>query len=237
MKARFRKNQRQTLAAVLVVAVFALTFLITRPWPVSGQMDTLYWGSSGSDVKTCQWKLSQWGYYKGSIDGVFGADTAQAVRDFQQRNGMVVDGVVGPGTWSALGFSTAPVTATPVSTAGVSQSDNVELLARLISAEARGEPYIGQVAVGAVLLNRVQSPLFPNSLAGVIYQPGAFESVSNGQINLEPTSEARQAASDAVSGWDPTYGCIYFFNPAKTSNAFIWSRKIVTQIGMHVFAN
>lgn len=234
MKAKLIKVKREMLAVLATLVLLAFITSATLPRTASG-MDTLYWGSSGSDVKTCQWKLSQWGYYKGSIDGVFGADTAQAVMDFQSKNGLVADGVVGPSTWTALGYPSAPAQATPVSTAGVSQSDNTELLARLISGEARGEPYIGQVAVGAVLLNRTKNPLFPNTLPGVIYQPGAFESVSNGQINQEPTADSRRAASDALSGWDPTYGCIYFFNPAKTSNAFIWSRKMVTQIGKHLF--
>lgn len=235
MISRFIK--KRGLVSLTAGAVFLAFLAVTLlPFPVWGQRSTLYWGSSGADVRTCQSKLSQWGYYKGSIDGVYGSETASAVRAFQRKNGLTVDGVVGPATWAALGFTVNRPQATPVSTAGVSQGDNAELLARIISAEARGEPYIGQVAVGAVLLNRVASPLFPNSLAGVIYQPGAFESVANGQINLEPTSDARRAANDALSGWDPTYGCLYFYAPAKTSNAFIWSKKIVVKIGKHNFA-
>lgn len=238
MTIRLTQYRRGILFLIGAGIFLAFLAIALKPWPVLGQRETLYWGSSGSDVRLCQSKLSQWGYYKGSVDGVYGSETARAVREFQRKNGLTVDGVVGPETWAALGYSTARAAApvTPVSTAGVSQGDNVELLARLISAEARGEPYIGQVAVGAVLLNRLESPSFPNTLAGVIYQPGAFESVSNGQINLAPTAEARRAANDALSGWDPTYGCLYFYNPAKTSNAFIWSRKIVIKIGKHNFA-
>lgn len=190
-------------------------------------METVsYWGSSGDEVIQIQKKLKQWGYYNGAIDGSYGNKTYQAVKNFQSKNGLTADGVAGTKTLEALGISTKKTTA----------NNNVNLLARAISGEARGEPYEGQVAVGAVILNRVNSSKFPNTLAGVIYQAGAFDSVKDGQINMEPTSGALKAAQDALSGWDPTGGCIYFFNPATSTSKWIWSRPIVRTIGKHCFA-
>lgn len=190
-------------------------------------METVsYWGSSGDEVIQIQKKLKQWGYYNGSIDGSYGSKTYQAIKNFQAKNGLTVDGIAGTKTLQALGISTKKTTA----------NNNVNLLARAISGEARGEPYEGQVAVGAVILNRVNSSKFPNTLAGVIYQSGAFDSVMDGQINMEPTSAALKAAQDALSGWDPTGGCIYFFNPATSTSKWIWSRPIVKTIGKHCFA-
>lgn len=184
------------------------------------------WGSSGDEVIQIQNKLKQWGYYNGAIDGTYGSKTYQAVKNFQSKNGLTADGVAGTKTLEALGISTKKSTA----------NNNVSLLARAISGEARGEPYEGQVAVGAVILNRVNSSKFPNTLAGVIYQSGAFDSVKDGQINMEPTSTALKAAQDALSGWDPTGGCIYFFNPSTSTSKWIWSRPIVRTIGKHCFA-
>lgn len=190
-------------------------------------METVsYWGSSGDEVIQIQNKLKQWGYYNGAIDGSYGSKTYQAVKNFQAKNGLTADGVAGTKTLEALGISTKKTTA----------NNNVNLLARAISGEARGEPYEGQVAVGAVILNRVNSSKFPNTLAGVIYQSGAFDSVKDGQINMEPTSTALKAAQDALSGWDPTGGCIYFFNPSTSTSKWIWSRPIVRTIGKHCFA-
>ncbi len=187
-----------------------------------------YYGSTGAEVIEIQRRLKQWGYYDGPIDGIYGYKTYMAVRYFQAKNGLKVDGIAGSETLRALGIVTT--------TSRSSYSSDLNLLAHLISAEARGEPYVGQVAVGAVVLNRVRHPSFPNSIAGVIYQPGAFESVANGQINLPPTVSAINAARDALNGWDPTGGALYFFNPAKTTNKWIWSRPIVAVIGNHVFA-
>ena len=148
------------------------------------------------------------------------------LRQFQSKNGLVVDGVAGSATLNALGIS---------SSSGTSNS-NVDLLARAISGEARGEPYEGQVAVGAVILNRVDNPNFPNTIAGVVYQKGAFDSVADGQINMTPTATARKAAQDALNGWDPSGGCIYFYNPVTSTSKWIWSRPIVKKIGKHNFA-
>lgn len=185
-----------------------------------------YYGSTGQEVINIQTKLSNWGYYSGPIDGIYGWRTTQAVRYFQSVNGLNVDGVAGPQTLAALGLPTG-------SSGG---NNNVNLLARLINGEARGEPYIGQVAVGAVVLNRVDHPAFPKTIAGVIYQPGAFTAIDDGQIHANLTSTAIKAASDALNGWDPSYSAIYYYNPAKTTNAWIWSRPITIIIGKHYFA-
>jgi N-acetylmuramoyl-L-alanine amidase len=195
----------------------------------------LYWGSTGQDVKNVQWKLLQWGYYDGKVDGIYGARTYRAVRRFQRKNGLKVDGVVGPETAAALGLYLGPTTQT--TTRGVSRDDNVYLLARAVHGEARGEPYVGKVAVAAVILNRVESPKFPNSIASVVYQPGAFTAVSDGQINLAPDKDSIRAARDALNGWDPTYGCLYYWNPATATSRWIWSRKVVVKIGKHWFGN
>ncbi|MFW5986195.1 MAG: spore cortex-lytic enzyme, partial [Halanaerobiales bacterium] len=185
-------------------------------------------------------KLLQWGYYNGGVDGVYGSDTYRAVITFQRKNRLRVDGIVGPQTWNALGYrgmgSTSDNAVSTAGNSGVSRSNDVQLIARLVHAEARGEPYEGQVAVAAVLLNRVESASFPNSVSSVIYQPLAFESVANGQFNLPPTQQNLKAARSALNGWDPTHGAVFFWNPSKPVNRWIWSRQIVRRIGSHVFA-
>ena len=186
---------------------------------------------------TLQKKLKNWGYYFGSVDGIFGSQTEEAVRYFQRKNGLAVDGVVGPDTARALGMSlTGGSTSSSGSSSGTSSSSgDIYLLARCVYGEARGEPYKGQVAVAAVILNRTKNSGFPNSIAGVIYQPGAFSVVADGQINLSPDETALRAARDAMNGWDPTGGCLYYYNPDKTSNAWMLSRPIALRIGDHVF--
>lgn len=205
---------------------------------IQAQRPTLYWGSTGQQVRVLQWRLQEWGYYRGSIDGVFGNATSQAVRRFQARHGLRVDGVVGPSTWSALGLGwRAPARPAATRVAAGGRGDDLTLLARLIMAEAEGEPYEGMVSVAAVVLNRVRSPKFPNTVAGVIFQPHAFESVTNGLIwRRSPSQLAWQAARDALNGWDPTYGSLFFWNPAKPVSGWIWSRPVVRQVGAHVFA-
>ncbi|MFA7534240.1 MAG: spore cortex-lytic enzyme [Tissierellaceae bacterium] len=193
----------------------------------------LYWGTQGQDVKTVQDKLSRWGFYDGKADGIYGARTYRAVRKFQAKHGLKVDGVVGLATARALGL---PHAVGATASGGVNRSADEYLLARAIHGEARGEPYVGQVAVAAVILNRVKSPDFPNTISGVIYQPWAFTAVNDGQINLEPNSTAYQAAQDALNGWDPTYGSLFYYNPVKATSKWIFSRKIVTTIGKHTFA-
>lgn len=178
--------------------------------------------------KQVQRKLKNLGYYTGGIDGIIGPKSKTAIKKFQRDYGLVVDGIIGPKTLAALGLGSS-------SSSGYSSSD-LYLLAKCVHAEARGEPYVGQVAVAAVILNRVESPQFPNTISGVIYQPWAFTAVNDGQINLEPNSTAYKAAKDALNGWDPSYGCLYYFNPATATSKWIWSRKQVVTIGKHIFA-
>jgi len=220
---------------VLMIGVCASIFIFENKYEnnynnIETQETLLKVGSSGTDVKTVQQKLKNWGYYTGSVDGVFGSITKKAVEYFQRKNGLTADGIVGNKTLAALGMST-----TSSSSSSYVSSDSY-LLAKIIYAEARGETYTGQVAIGAVVLNRVKSSLFPNTISGVIYQPYAFTAVSDGQINYTPNSTAVSAAKDAMNGWDPTYGCIYYYNPAVATSSWIFSRKVVTTIGSHVFA-
>lgn len=187
-------------------------------------------GSRGDEVVKIQTKLKELGLYTGNIDGIFGTNTKNAVKQFQSKNGLTSDGIAGPKTLAALGLSSS-------GTSGGYSSSDIDLLARIISAEARGEPYTGQVAVGAVILNRIEHPSFPNTLSGVIYEPGAFSCLKDGQVN-EPVSESsKRAANDAINGWDPSGGAIYYYNPAKTSNKFMWSRPVITVIGSHKFCS
>lgn len=189
------------------------------------------YGSRGSEVKTIQTKLKRWGYYSGSVDGIYGSKTVAAVKKFQKKNGLTVDGIAGTKTLAAMGINSS----SNKNTSSASNQNDINLLSKVIYSEARGEPYKGQVAVGAVVLNRVASSSFPNTLAGVVYQSGAFDAVSDGQINLTPDETARKAAQDAINGWDPTSGCIYYFNPATATSKWIWSRPQVITIGKHIF--
>ena len=191
------------------------------------QAATYRQGSTGEQVRIIQTKLKNWGYYDGAVDGIFGSGTAEAVRYFQRKNGLTADGIVGPATLKALGMSTGG--------GGSGQESTVELLARVISAEARGEPYSGQVAVGAVILNRVEHPSFPNTVAGVVYQPGAFTRMVDGQIDQPVADSAYRAARDALNGADPSGGAIYYFNPSTATSAWIWSRPLIKVIGSHRF--
>lgn len=188
-------------------------------------------GSSGEAVKTLQQKLKNWGYYSGSVDGVFGSGTKSAVMYFQRNNGLTADGVVGTKTAAALGMT---IGGSSVSGSSSTSSD-LALLSRVVYGEARGESYTGQVAVAAVVLNRVKSSSFPNTIAGVIYQAGAFDCVADGQINLTPDSTAVKAAQDALNGWDPTYGCLFYYNPKTATSAWMLSRPVKLVIGDHNF--
>ncbi|MBQ1565870.1 MAG: spore cortex-lytic enzyme [Clostridia bacterium] len=212
---------------LIVLALLLVCSLV----PMLSAQAALRRGSTGDDVIAVQKRLKQWGYYSGAVDGIFGYATERAVRWFQEKNGLTADGVVGEKTAAALGLRLSST----VSSATKPASGDVYLLAQCIYSESRGEPYKGQVAVGAVVLNRVKSSAFPNSISGVIYQKGAFSAVDDGQINLTPNDSALKAAKDAMNGWDPTGGCLYYYNPAKTSNRWIRSRPIVVRIGNHVF--
>ena len=189
------------------------------------------YGSRGEEVRQIQEKLKRWGYYNGNVDGIYGSQTLEAVKYFQRKNGLTVDGIAGPATLKAMGIFNSSNS----SSSSSSNSSDVNLLARIIYGEARGEPYSGQVAVGAVVLNRVKSSSFPNTISGVIYQSGAFDAVRDGQINLSPDSTAKKAAQDALNGWDPSYGAIYYFNPSTATNKWIWSRPMTVTIGRHRF--
>lgn len=192
-------------------------------------------GSRGETVKLIQQKLKKWGYYNGAIDGIYGSATKKAVKYFQSKNGLTADGIVGNKTLAALGISLSGSSQTSSSDTSYSNTD-VTLLARLIYGEARGENFTGQVAVGAVVMNRVKSSSFPNTISGVIYQPYAFTAVADGQINLSPDATAIKAAKQAMNGYDPTYGAIYYYNPAIATSTWIFSRKTTITIGNHVFA-
>lgn len=191
-------------------------------------------GAKGPEVTELQKRLAQLGYPVGPLDGKFGPKTQASVRKFQQDHGLKVDGIAGPATIKEVKRLTGESTTASGKAVGTKNVD-INLLARLVNAEARGEPYKGQVAVAAVVLNRIKDPAFPKTVADIVYQPGAFSSVNDGQINLSPQASALKAAQEAVNGSDPSLGALFFFNPAKTSNKYIWSRPQIIQIGNHIF--
>ena len=203
------------------------------------QAAVLRQGSKGSEVREVQRRLKLWGYYNGAVDGVFGEGTKAAIIRFQKKNGLTADGIVGKATYKALGMTSSYEALNGASSSGSVggyNSSDVYLLARTIYAEGRGEPYVGQVAIGAVVLNRVRNNAFPNTISGVVYQKHAFTAVSDGQINLTPNDTAMKAARDAINGWDPTGGALYYYNPAVATSEWIFSRPTITVIGKHVFA-
>ena len=211
-------------ALILLLAVCANAFAVSKS------------GSRGEEVRKIQTKLKNWGYYNGTVDGVYGWQTENAVRSFQKKNGLKADGIAGTQTLNAMGIFSSNNASSSSSTASPNEA-NVELLARVINGEARGEPYEGQVAVGAVVLNRVDHPSFPNSISGVVYQKGAFTAVDDGQINAQMYASSRRAARDALNGWDPTGGAIYYYNPKTATNQWIRTREVICTIGGHVFCN
>ena len=219
------KTKKQCAVVLCVSAL--LLFLLLRT--ASG---AVYWGQSGEDVRRVQQKLKQYGYFNGEIDGNYGQKTYDAVVWFQKKNGLKADGVVGNATAAALGIS--------LNTGGAVKAAATEsetyLLARLVHGEARGEPYVGKVAVAAVVLNRVRSASFPNTISGVIFQTGAFDCVYDGQLWLTPDEESIRAVNDALAGWDPSGGCLYYYNPATATSSWIWTREVRLNIGAHAFA-
>ena len=246
-----KKSKKYAAILAAGAMAFALTAVAVKTASESAKTETnitvalptavLKNGSKGSEVKEVQRRLKLWGYYNGSVDGVFGAGTKAAVVAFQKKNGLTADGVVGKSTYKALGMTEAYNALTGVNSSSVSgingySSSDVYLLAKTIHAEGRGEPYTGQVAIGAVILNRVRDAAFPNTISGVVYQKHAFTAVSDGQINLTPNETAMRAARDAINGWDPTGGALYYYNPAVATSAWIFDRQTVTVIGKHVFA-
>ncbi len=223
------KNKKK----IIFLVIFTLILLIiTGIILKNNKVEALSkYGSRGDEVIQIQTKLKRWGYYNGNIDGIYGSQTQEAVKYFQRKNGLTVDGIAGPATLKAMGIYNSSSSGSSSST----NSNDLNLLARVVYGEARGEPYAGQVAVAAVTLNRVKSSSFPNTLAGVVYQSGAYDAVRDGQINLTPDSTAKKAAQDAMNGWDPSYGAIYYFNPATATNKWIWSRPMTVTIGNHRF--
>lgn len=231
-------KQRKRLALALAI-VFALNIFIIG-MAQSAAAELYKKGSSGATVTEIQTRLKEWGYYSGEVDGVYGSKTEAAVRYFQSSNGLNADGQVGNQTLAALGITPSDSGNSGGGSSGTSggdQSGDVYLLARLISAEARGEPYVGQVAVGAVVLNRVRHASFPNSIADVIYQTEAFTCVADGQFDEPIADSAYRAAQDALNGYDPSYGAIYYFNPSTATSSWIWSRPLIVEIGKHRFCS
>lgn len=212
-------------AVLLLFAVILVGCIVSVDNVNNNNITSISQVATTSQNKQIQQKLKDLGYYFGSVDGIYGNATRNAVVAFQKANGLTADGVAGPKTIAALGLNFNSVT-----------SSDLYLLAKCVHAEARGEPYVGQVAVAAVILNRVKDAAFPNTISGVVYQPWAFTAVNDGQINLEPNSTAYQAAQDALNGWDPTYGCLYYYNPTTATSKWIFSRQTVVTIGKHVFA-
>ena len=222
---RLRKNK----SIILLIMILILLILIVFE---TNTIALSRYGSRGAEVSQIQTKLKRWGYYNGNVDGIYGSQTLAAVKYFQRSNGLTVDGIAGTRTLNAMGIMSSSSSGGGSSS---SSNSNLNLLSRLVYSEARGETYTGQVAVAAVVLNRVKSSSFPNTISGVIYERGAFDAVSDGQINLTPDSTARKAAQDALNGWDPSYGAIYYFNPNTATSAWIWSRPMTVTIGNHRF--
>lgn len=239
--------KKLTIGICILSIIIGMTFVLGAgiDFDTVHAQQTLYWGARGDDVREVQQKLKNRYFFQGNVDGVFGQATYDAVIRFQKKNGLVVDGVVGAETYRELGLYRGGSSSSSSknnnqnankNTDTSTRNSDVELLARAITGEARGEAYNGQVAVGAVVLNRVKNPNFPNTIAGVVYQPGAFTAVSDGQINVAVQDSCRKAARDALNGWDPTYGCIYYWNPATATSKWIWSRKVSVKLGKHWFA-
>lgn len=212
-----------TLSALIIFSII-LGAKNTVSIPVySGQ------GSKGTEVEEIQKALKERGLFKGEITGYFGTATETALKAYQKKNNLPETGIADETTLKKLGIS---IGAIPSATKA-----NINLLARIISAEGRGESYVGQVAIGAVICNRIEHPSFPDTLQGVIYQNNAFTAITDGQFNKPVAESAYYAARDALSGWDPTGGCVYYFNPKKTNDSFMHSREVVKIIGDHYFCN
>ena len=230
--------QSKKIQVVALLLVVATVVAVAVALPVANAA-VIKVGSRGATVKTIQTKLKRWGYYKGGIDGIFGNQTRDAVKYFQRRNGLTADGIVGSATARAMGITlkgSSSGSSGNVSAGNISNND-LYLLSCCVYGEARGESYTGKVAVAAVVLNRLDSSKFPNSISGVIYQKGAFTCVDDGQINLGTNDECTRAAQDALNGWDPTGGALYYFNPKTATSKWIWSRPQLVTIGKHIFCS
>lgn len=229
-----------TTAKTRIVAIVLLVLVVALAIPLASRStanaEVIKQGSSGATVRTIQTKLKNWGYYTGSVDGIFGSKTKSAVMYFQRRNGLVADGIVGTKTAKALGITLSSSSSSTTNSSSISNKD-LYLLSCCIYGEARGESYTGKVAVAAVVLNRVRSSKFPNTISGVIYQSGAFTCVADGQINLGTNDECTRAAQDALNGWDPSCGALYYYNPVTATSSWIRNRPILVTIGRHVFCS
>ena len=232
MAIKLKKN----LKAILIIFMVSSLFVSYNVFFRNNDVEALSkYGSRGEEVRTIQTKLKRWGYYNGNVDGIYGSQTMESVKKFQRKNGLTVDGIAGTKTLQAMGIYKSSGNNSSSNSSSSTNSSDLNLLSRLVYGEARGEPYTGQVAVAAVVLNRVKNSSFPNSIAGVIYQKGAFDVVSDGQINLTPNDTAKKAAQDALNGWDPSNGAIYYFKPSTATNKWIWSRPMTVTIGKHRF--
>lgn len=220
-----RKNIIIFTALFLLLSIFICSISVTALSKM---------GSRGTEVRNIQTRLKKWGYYNGAVDGIYGTATKNAVILFQKKNGLTPDGIAGKKTLEKIGLPTGSSSSTSQGVSGYSNSE-YNLLARIISAEARGEPYMGQVAVGAVVLNRVEHPSFPSTITGVIYQKGAFSCLTDGQFDKAVSDSAYKAARDALNGMDPSGGAIYYFNPSTATSSWIWSRTHIITIGKHRF--
>ncbi|MEV5028162.1 cell wall hydrolase [Paenibacillus sp. LPE1-1-1.1] len=216
-------NKKFITYSVAVIIVFMMTFGAPLEAANAAQPATLKVGSSGPDVPDLQYRLKTMGYFNTDVTTYFGTKTLESLKRFQKEYGLASDGVAGTQTWETLKKVSA-------------NQKELDLLARIIYAEARGESYKGQVAVGAVVMNRLSASGFPDSIREVIEQPRAFTAVADGQYNLTPDKTAYQAAQDAVKGYDPTNGALYYFNPEIATSDWIWSRKQTVKIGRHIFA-
>jgi N-acetylmuramoyl-L-alanine amidase len=216
---------------ITAIAIFLVCTVKIASFYKTSQAISYKYGSRGAIVTQIQTKLKKWGYYTGGVDGAYGYKTYLAVKYFQRKNGLSADGVAGNRTLAALGIKTASTS----NTTGGGDRRQSNLLGRAITGEARGETYVGQVAIGGVILNRTRDPRFPSTIPEVIYQPGAFTAVADGQINIEPVQSCLKAANDALNGWDPSGGAIYYYNPATATNKWIWSRPVIKVIGKHKF--
>lgn len=222
------KSSKTLLAKFWQIAVVAFINILIIGLILSSSANALSkMGSTGAEVREIQTRLKKWGYFNSTVDGIYGTRTKNAVIYFQKKNGLTADGICGKKTLAAMGINS--------SSSSSSSSGDLNLLAQLISAEARGESYVGQVAVGAVVLNRVKHSSFPNSVSGVIYQSGAFTCLNDGQFWKPVADSAYKAARDALNGWDPSGGAIYYYNPSTAKNQWIRSRPVITTIGKHVF--
>ena len=231
-KNSFNSFKKRVLSIILTLAIFAAStgYIVADNYYESTKQVLSRLGSQGEEVRQIQKKLKSLGFFNGTVDGIYGVKTRSAIRKFQTSVGIKADGIAGPKTLLYLGLGSG----SSGSSGGFSSSD-IYLLAKVIAAEARGESYTGQVAVGAVVLNRVDSSSFPDTVSGVVYQSGAFSAVTDSNWSVAPDATSRKAAQDAINGWDPSGGALYYYNPSKTSNRWIRTRPVITTIGSHIF--